>query len=168
MGNNAFAGAFLNLYQMPGFGAAPDSSSVYGFYLHLDRELYHKPRTPGQGLRAWAAASLILQPNVARLPLQLNGGLVYTGLIPARDRDLTTLGRFPGRFSRDYLLNTPSAAQAPVSAMPGYELVMELDHRFVVSPSIDIQPNLQIVVNPAGTGSLATALVLAAQAGIRF
>ena len=165
---NAFAGAFLSLQPELGFGSAAGSQSVAGAYVHVDRELYREPHTSKQGLTAWASASLVPQQNVAKMPGQLNGGLIYTGLFPSRDNDLSMLGVFGGRFSGDYLSTTPTAATTPVSNMPGYELVIELDHRFVLSPSTSIQPNLQIVVSPGGTGSLPTALVVGAQAGLNF
>ena len=165
---NAFAGMFLNLQPQQGFGQSPGTQSVYGGYLHVDRELYREPLTSHQGLTAWASASLVPQGDVAKMPGQVNGGLIYTGLFPHRDNDLSMLGVFAGRFSPEYLGTTATAAQTPVPSMPGYELVIEIDHRFVLSPSTYIQPNIQVVVSPGGTGSLPTSLVVGAQAGFNF
>jgi len=165
---NAFAGTFLSLQPQQGFGSSPGSQSVYGAYVHVDRELYREPQSGHQGLTAWASASLVPQDNVAKMPGQVNGGLIYTGLFPSRDNDLSMLGVFAGRFSDDYLATTPAAASTPATSLPGYELVIEVDHRFVLSPSTYIQPNIQIVVSPGGTGSLPTSLVIGAQAGFNF
>jgi porin len=165
---NAFAGIFLNLQPQQGFGRSPGTQSVHGGYLHVDRVIYREPLTSHQGLTAWASASLVPQSNVAKMPGQVNGGLIYTGLFPHRDNDLTMLGVFAGRFSPEYLGTTATAAQTPVPSMPGYELVIEIDHRFVLSPSTYIQPNIQVVVSPGGTGSLPTSLVVGVQAGFNF
>lgn len=165
---NAFAGMFLNLQPQQGFGQSPGTQSVYGGYLHVDREIYREPLTNHQGLTAWASASLVPQGDVAKMPGQVNGGLIYTGLFPHRDNDLSMLGVFAGRFSPEYLGTTATAAQTPVPSMPGYELVIEIDHRFVLSPSTYIQPNIQVVVSPGGTGSIPTSLVVGVQAGFNF
>jgi len=165
---NAFTGMFLSLKSQQGWGGMSGAESVYGFYAHVDRQVFREPDAALQGLYAWAAASLTPQGSVAKMPAQLNGGLIYTGLFPGRDDDLSMLGLFGGRFSADYLATTDAATRTPLSTMPGYELVIELDHRFVLSPSTYIQPNLQIVVNPGGTGTIPGSLVVGVQAGVSF
>lgn len=165
---NAFVGTFLSLQPQQGFGVSPGAQSVYGAYVHVDRELYREPQSGHQGLTAWASASLVPQADVAKMPGQVNGGLIYTGLFPNRDNDLSMLGVFGGRFSDNYLATTSAAASTPATSLPGYELVIEIDHRFVLSPSAYIQPNIQVVVSPGGTGSLPTSLVVGAQAGFNF
>lgn len=165
---NAFVGTFLSLHPQQGFGASPGAQSVYGAYVHVDRVLYREPQNGQQGLTAWASASLVPQENVAKLPGQVNAGLIYRGLFPSRDNDLSMIGIFAGRFSNDYLATTAAAATNPVTSLPGYELVIELDHRFALSASAYIQPNVQVVVNPGGTGSLPTSLVVGVQAGFSF
>jgi porin len=62
------------------------------------------PETPGseQGMTVWSAFVLSPQQNIAKLPFQVNGGLVYRGLIPARDDDYARFGVVYGKFSRNF------------------------------------------------------------------
>lgn len=79
----------------------------------------------------------------------IGGGLVYKGLIPCRDDDITGLG----------------VAQAVFSdrmAVPRDETAIELFHKIPLSPYFMIQPDLQYIAHPSGVERDAVV------AGLRF
>ena len=166
LSTKAFLGGFLSLRPQQGFGNLPGRSSVAGIYAHVDRQLSSESCDPTQGLTAWSSVAITPQPSVAKIPLQVNGGIVYKGLIPGRDKDLSIVGLFSGNFSRDYMAALPSSLMNPGS-ISGWEVVVEIGHRIYASESLYLQPNVQIVVNPGGFSD-APALVAGAQIGLRF
>ncbi len=93
-----------------------------------------------------------------------DGGLVYRGLVPSRKDD--ALGAFAvfGESSPDYR----DAQRAVHESVQTYEMVLELNYRVQVSSWSAIQPDLQYIVRPDGTGRTGNALVLALYTTIRF
>jgi porin len=166
LSTTAFLGGFLSLRPQEGFGNIPGRNSVAGLYAHVDRQLSSESCDPTQGLTAWSSVAITPQPSVAKIPLQVNGGIVYTGLIPSRDKDLSMVGLFSGNFSRDYLATLPSS-RLNSGSIPGSEVVVEIGHRIYASESLYLQPNVQLVVNPGGLSD-PPALVAGAQIGLRF
>jgi porin len=143
---------------------AQDVTGTYGGYVMLEQMLFREggPGTT-QGLTAWSAL-LLAPPDRAEMPFFINGGLVYKGLFPGRAEDTTAFGFIYGRFSSD-LRTAQQAAGLPLQT---YEAVLEFTHRIVITPWFYIQPDMQVILNPGGTGNLGTALVLGAQVGVNF
>ena len=84
--------------------------------------------------------------------------------MPTRDSDITMLGMAYGNFSEDYA-NTVSATGA---GSPSYELALEAGYRVQITKFAYVQPNLQWIINPGGTGNIPNALVLGAQMSESF
>ncbi len=122
--------------------------------------------TPGsdQGLTIWAASGLYPQPSISIVPFQVNVGLVYKGLIPRRDDDQTTFGVIYGKFSGDYARTVKAAGNGD----PDYESVIETGYRIQLTKFAFIQPDIQWVIRPSGTGRIPNALVIGAEMGITF
>ena len=118
--------------------------------------------SPGsdQGLTLWSAFVLSPQQNISRLPFQVNSGIVYRGLVPERDEDIAMLGFVYGEFSDDYA--------ATVAGDPTFEIALEAGYRVQLTKFAYVQPNLQWIINPGGTGDIPNALVLGAQMGVTF
>jgi porin len=116
------------------------------------------------GLTAWSAFVLCPQQNTAKVPFQYNGGLVYTGLLPFRPQDVSIFGVAYGNFSSNYA----QANQVTLGGYATYELVYEWGYRINMTKFAYIQPDLQWVINPGGTGTIPNALVLGAQIGVAF
>jgi porin len=104
------------------------------------------------------------QQNTAKMPFQYNGGLVYTGMIPSRPRDLTIFGVAYGNFSDNYA----AAKQTTLGGTASYELAWEGGYRVNLTKFAYIQPDVQWIINPGGTGTIPNALVLGAQIGVTF
>jgi len=146
------------------FGTNNKRAGSYGFYVHGDQMVYQE--TPGseQGLTIWAASGLYPQPSISIVPFQINVGLIYKGLIPQRDDDQTTLGVIYGKFSGDYARTVKAAGNGD----PDYEAVIESGYRIQLTKFAFIQPDIQWVIRPSGTGRIPDALVIGAEMGITF
>lgn len=157
-------GAYWSPWTYAQFGCPEMASYSYGFYGYADQMVFQEIPGSDQGLTIWSSASFSPQENISRFPLHINGGLVYKGLIPMRDDDYTCFGFSWGKFSRDYAQMTKSAGRG----YPSYELVFEWNYRIQLTKSMFVQPNIQWVINPGGTGKIPNALVLGAQMGVDF
>ena len=98
------------------------------------------------------------------MPFQVNFGLVYKGLLPQRDADQTTFGFIYGNFSEHYARTVKAAG----NGVPTYESVLEFGHRIQLTKFAFIQPDLQWVIRPGGTGRIEDALIVGAEIGITF
>jgi porin len=161
---NYWFGAYYSPWQYAQFGSTETASNSYGFYWHADQMVWQEAAGSDQGLTLWSAFVLSPQQNISKLPFQVNSGIVYKGLVPMRDNDITMLGFVYGNFSDDYA-ETISATGA---GTPSYEIALEAGYRFQITKFAYVQPNLQWIINPAGTGNIPNALVLGAQMNVTF
>jgi porin len=143
---------------------AQKQNGSYSLYWHFDQMLYRMDPYKDTGLSAWSAFMLTPQQNTAKMPFQYNGGLVYTGMIPSRPRDLTIFGLAYGNFSDNYA----AANQTTLGGTASYELALEGGYRVNLTKFAYIQPDVQWIINPGGTGTIPNALVLGAQIGVTF
>ena len=104
----------------------------------------------------WANASLGLNSDVQQIPMFYAGGWVGKGLFRNRPDDTVVLGFSHARWS-------PSVQTNQV-----WESIVELGYQFALGDNVSIQPNLQVVFNPSGTGSVPDALVLGMQMSFLF
>jgi Carbohydrate-selective porin len=161
---NYWFGAYYSPWEFQQFGKTETARNSYGFYWHADQMVFQEAPGSDQGLTIWSAIVLSPQQNIAKLPFQVNGGLVYKGLIPTRDQDHTVFGIVYGNFSDDYA----EALDAAGGGYADYELVFEWGYRVQLTRFLYAQPNLQWVINPGGTGRIPNALVLGAQCSVTF
>ena len=146
------------------FGTNNKRAGSYGFYVHGDQMVYQETPGSAQGLTLWAASGLYPQPSIAIVPFQVNLGLVYKGLIPGRDEDQTTLGFIYGNFSEHYARTVKAAG----NGVPDYESVVESGYRIQLTKFAFLQPDVQWVIRPSGTGRIPDALVVGAEMGFTF
>jgi porin len=104
------------------------------------------------------------QQNIAKLPFQWNSGIVYQGLLPGRDNDSAIFGLAYGNFSADYGQAGLAYDGDPVS----YEMALEWGYRIQLNRFFYVQPDVQYIIQPGGTGSIPNALVLGMQIGVTF
>ena len=106
--------------------------------------------------QVWANASLGLNSDVQQIPMFYAGGWVGKGLFRNRPDDTVVLGFSHASWS-------PSVPTDQV-----WESIVELGYQFALGDNITLQPNLQMVFNPSGTGSVPDALVLGMQMSLLF
>lgn len=158
-------GAYYSPWTFQDIGKAGNTvTNSYGFYWHADQMIWQESPGSDQGLTLWSSFVLSPQQNIAKLPFQANAGVVYKGLIPSRDEDYTVFGFVYGKFSSDYA----GAVSDAGGGYPEYEIVLEWAYRVNFTKFAYVQPDLQWVVNPGGTGNIPNALVLGAQMGVTF
>jgi len=150
-----------NLYQRFDGGFEDHS---YGFYAHADQMVYQEAPGSDEGLVVWVASGYYPQTEISIVPVQLNTGLNYKGLFPRRNDDRTMLHFIYGDISRDYA----RSLRVPGDRRAGSEKVIELAHRFQLTPWSYFQPDIQYVIDPGGSGNIPNAVVIGAQMGATF
>jgi porin len=150
----------------------------FGFYGVLDQMLFREKEGGEQGL------GLFVQfggapDNRNTVDYYLGAGLSYTGLIPARDRDVLGIAAANAFLSGDlrrardleiaaYNPDDPEAGNPPGSSMKTNESALEMTYRIQLHDRVAVQPDYQIVFNPSGEAGAKTAHVLALRFEITY
>ena len=124
----------------------------YGFYFIGEQIIYREPNVTSQGLIAWGSVTLAPDEKINTFPFFLSGGMVYEGFLPSRDKDRTAIGITYGAVSEDL-------------RGKDFELLMELSYIFHLKKWLRIQPDIQYIVHPGGSGEIPNALVIGVQLG---
>ncbi|GAB4171980.1 MAG: hypothetical protein Fur0032_11370 [Terrimicrobiaceae bacterium] len=183
-GKYAFGGYF---YGLPGGQAVSwngtPTDGQYGFYFQADQMLYREPSPPveqagssgknpvaskgavvpepsisNQGLKAFNL--LMFAPGYARsnvFPFYFQTGLVYAGLLPARDLDLSMISLGYGAYQGG--VSSPERS---------YTAVLEAAYRYQINGWSYAQPFVQYFIRPDGTGDVQNATVLGFSVGVVF
>lgn len=151
-------------FDMPEFNSTRTTNPFFRFYLQGDQQVYQASPGSEQGLVLFLTLAYAKQQEAALVPFQTSFGAVYQGLFPGRDKDKLIFGVTYGRLSQDYA----DQQQALGSGKPTYEMPMELGYRFQLTRFAYIQPDIQHVIRPGGTGDIPNATVLGAQFGASF
>lgn len=130
-----------------------DADSLSHLYGHFDFQ-------PVENLTLFAFGALTTQDELAMMPLQVSVGANYKGMLPGREEDRTFAHITYGELSDDY--------GDSLGEDLDYEMVYELGHRIQVTPALYVQPAVQYIQNPGGTGDIDDAVVLGAWIGMSF
>ncbi|MFZ4681692.1 MAG: carbohydrate porin [Terrimicrobiaceae bacterium] len=188
-GKYAF-GAYSYGQRNTSFGGTP-MANRYGFYWQADQMLYREsspepapsdakatvradgkksvvPSEPAklseQGLSVFGLVTYAPKINNI-LPFYFHTGVVYRGLIPTRDSDLTMFSFAYGSYSYDNIENLQNSGE---SSQPNFSCVVEFGHRVQINKWSFVQPYLQYIMQPNGTSNIANSTVLGFQAGVTF
>ena len=131
----------------------------YGFYASFDQMLYRENDKGEQGLGAFFRYAFHHR-DVYRFNQFWSTGLVYTGLIPARDQDV--LG-----FAVAQLLDS-NLYRRYVNPRSENETYYELYYAIQVTPWLVFTPDIQYIDNPGGDGSLSHAWAGGFRARVTF
>jgi porin len=120
---------------------------------------YHQPAAVPldrpKGLSVWGGAVLAPEKHINTQTYQVATGLIYQGLPPNRNRDVTAFLFVLGHFSEEL------AGQSD-------EMIIEFNHRFQLGPWFYITPDIQYIINPNGQSNIDDALVLGFEANFDF
>jgi porin len=147
--------------------ASPVGAKVKGngmLWLLAEQMLFREAPGSSRSLSAFGSLVFSLTDQVNKMSNYFNAGLVYQGLFQARPRDQTGLGITAGWYASQY----NDGLQAAGLAEKDYEAVVELNHLFLLGHGIGIQPDLQYIIRPAGTGDIDNALVIGAKVTVQF
>jgi carbohydrate-selective porin OprB len=157
----------------------------YGFYFQADQMLYREPSSDAASAKSQASSDgksfkevapvekaklskqglntfnlISMAPGYAKsnqYPFYFQSGLVYTGLIPSRDKDVTMVSIGYGAYQGD--VYSPSKS---------YTAVLEGGYRFQMNGWSYVQPFVQYFARPDGSQDVANATVLGFLAGLVF
>lgn len=156
--NNAFA------MDLPEFNTTDTASGFTRFYAHGDYQVYRESAERDEGLTLFATFAYTAQDKVAIIPVQSTLGAHYKGLLPGRPEDRTVAFVTYGKFS-----DAASDEQVALGNSPlDYEMVFEIGHRVQLTKYAYIQPDIQFIKRPGGTGNIDDAVVLGVQFGASF
>lgn len=135
-----------------------------GLYAMAQQMLWRSRANPNISFSLWGGATGNPQPEIATMPVMGFAGAIWQGLIPGRDQDQTLFSFLVGGWSSDYA----NAASAQGAGRPTAESVLEWSYIVQLTPNLTIQPDIQYVLRPGGTGNIGDALVLGLQFGASF
>lgn len=153
------------------FVGGATSRGNYGFYGLFDQLLIPwGAREESRGLGITGSALFSPDDSISTMPYFFTAGIVARGMFQARPDDVAGLGFIYGSFSDD-LQDQQRAAQLfnPAQGVQTYESVIEATYRIALpGNSVFVQPDLQYIIRPGGTGQFGNALVLGCQIGVNF
>lgn len=136
-------------------------TSKYGFYWQADQMLYRElssgEKLNDQGLHLFSLFTFA-PPYNGNYPFYAQGGLVYEGLIPKRDKDELFGGLGVGTYDK-YDTNNEDR---------NYTMVLEGGYRIRINGWSFASPYIQYLIQPDGSQDVANATVLGVQVGITF
>ena len=167
-------GAYYDNSTVPDLGSplsGPQGTMTgrWGIYLLVDQMLFRESPGSERGLTAFGVF-LYADPSTALLQYYWEAGLLYRGTFPGRDQDTIGLAVNQSRVSNQLI----GAQNAQDISMPGSVAVqsaetdIELNYRAQVTPWFSLMPNMQYVIQPNATPTIANAFVLGLQAGLTF
>ena len=109
------------------------------------------PFALGHGSRLWGSAAVGTEPAINQVPLFIEGGWITQGVIPHRPLDAVVLGASRSSFS-PYSRSASGQRQR-------YEGMIELGYILQLSQKLALQPGVQLILNPDGTGDNETLVV---------
>jgi porin len=141
-----------------------------GFYVLADQMVYREGGGKSkQGLTSFVAVLVAPDASINQMPLFVNGGLVYRGAIPRRDHDIAGFGVIYGRFSRDLRRSQQLERQAGIAApVQDFEVALEWTYIVQAARWLAVQPDVQYIIKPGGTGTIPNALVVGFQLSVTF
>jgi porin len=171
-------GAWVNSKDIP----KPDNpdklySSNYGVYAMVDQSLLDTTpqaapgdqgdqggtgATSGRGL-SWFTRLAWSPGDRSLVGWYVDTGLAWTGL-PGRDDDRVGLGVAWEEFS----YSQQNALEAAGSKAAGHETAIEATYSIALAKWLQLQPDLQYIIHPGGTGDLANAIVVGARLTATF
>jgi len=148
-----YVGVINSFFDFDDFDDTGTTDHFVRFYGHADVEV-------ADGLKLFGLLTYSDQDEVAKTPFQGSIGAVYKGLIPSRQDDRTFFYATYGQISDEY--------GRSLGEDTDFEAVYEFGHRFRIIPSFFIQPSVQYIQKPGGTGDIDDAVVLGAWVGVSF
>jgi porin len=168
---NYKAGFWYDNSQFTDFNTGRFERGNWGFYTLFDQVLV---RFGEQGSHRGfgVTGSFLASPDqsVSKMPYFFTGGLAARGIFESRPTDVAGLAVVFGHFSND-LQDSQEQAQRldPRVGVQQHETVVELTYRLAFHNSaLFVQPDLQYIIRPGGTGRIPDALVLGAQIAVNF
>jgi porin len=127
-----------------------DRDKSHGFY-HIGEHSLFLEEDPAQGLGGFYQIG-VTRDSYFQMDRYYGLGFTYTGLVPCRDEDVTSLAVAWGVNGDEFRKSVEGAEYA--------EKVIELTHRMKVNEWLSVQPDLQYIMNPSTDSTLDDAFVV--------
>ncbi len=144
----------------------------WGIYLVCEQTLWNEPAKKNESGRNVGVFSRFgyAPPDRNTLEFYAEAGITCTGLLPTREDDMCGLGVAYGQMSRELRrlgrdANEFSASNDP---LPDHELAIEFDYRCKVLHGWSLQPGVQYIIHPGGSGVWENALVVSLRSTMDF
>jgi porin len=154
-----------------GLTAAPFKTREgrWGAYLIVNQTIYRFRPQSGRSLRIGGLTGMG-DPETARFGYFASGGGLLRGTFSHRDDDFLAMAVAYVRtnprlteFQEDRDVVKPGSV-----GIQTYESIVEIDYGARITPWLLLQPNLQYVLNPGGTGNIPNAFVLGIHTDVKF
>lgn len=149
-------------------GSNLPSDNVYGnggVYGAIDQMVWRFADAPDpRGVLPFVSVVGAPHAEVSAIPFFFDAGVVVRGPIRSRPYDDVLFGLLYGEFS-NVLRQGQRAAGEPLQH---FEMVLEWSYILQLTPWLQLQPDIQYVIEPGGTGRIPNALVLGAQIAINI
>jgi porin len=155
-----------------GAGQAPAlSRGNWGIHGQFDQVLV-RFGGPGSVRGFGITGSLLVSPDqsVSQMPFFATAAFVVRGLLPPRPTDTLGFGIVYGHFSSDLQDSQRREQQFdPTIGVQKHEIALELTYRLrLLGGALFVQPDIQYIVRPGGTGQIPDAFVAGLQAGVNL
>lgn len=163
-------GAWYDASTLSDFQSGAARNGSWGLYAMFDQVLvpFGSPGS-NSGFGIFGSITVAPESHIQQLPFFFTAGFAARGMFENRPRDTIELGVAAGYFSND-LGHARQMGELP--GPPGgqdYEKVAELTYRFDLNGgAFFVQPDVQYIVHPGGSGDIKNATVLGVQLGINF
>ncbi|WP_373510727.1 carbohydrate porin [Thiocapsa sp.] len=149
-------------FDMPDFNSDDTTDTFIRYYAQLDQQVTQERAGSEQGLYLFGTLAYTNQQQPALVPFQSSFGAQYVGPFAGRNQDRLIFGTTFGKLSDDYAAEQVSLGNGD----PDYEWVLELGYRIQLTKFAYIQPDIQYIVQPGGTGEIPDATVIGMQFGV--
>jgi len=151
-------------YDMPNFDSTDTTDTFIRYYAQMDQQVTQEGAGSDEGLYLFGTLAYTNQQQPALVPFQVSFGAQYLGLVDRRPDDRLIFGTTYGKLSKDYAREQESLGNGD----PDYEWIFELGYRIQLTKFAYMQPDVQYVHQPGGTGDIPDATVLGMQFGVTF
>ena len=149
-------------FEMPDFNADTTTDSFIRYYAQLDQQVTQEREGSDEGLYLFGTLAYTNQQEPALVPFQTSFGAQYLGPFEGRGQDRLIFGTTYGQLSDDYA----DEQEALGKGRPDYEWIFELGYRIQLTKYAYVQPDIQYIVQPGGTGEIPDATVIGMQFGL--
>ncbi|MBB3104752.1 carbohydrate porin [Azomonas macrocytogenes] len=158
-----YTARFDHLRDVDAEGNPRRERGTQGAYALIEGELFREPDQSVQGLSGFLRLGLA-DKKVNQLRWSASGGLVYTGLLPGRDEDVTGFGISLASNSGTFK-DAQRAAGEPVTSR---EVAYELSHWLPLTSWMSLQFNVQYIRHPSTDPGLHSARIIGLRHKISF
>lgn len=165
---NLKVGGYWNGGNAPvlGLGAAGQAARTaqgrYGFYILGDQAIVRWGDVQSnRHLGAFAAFVYAPDQRVNPLPYFFDAGIVAYGFLPNRPHDFAAVGIAYGLYSgQPRQASTTQSLNKPGTSGRTFESTVELSYGWTLRPGLLVQPDVQYIVDPGGSRTIANSLTV--------